>query len=65
MIRAKVLQNYAYTKKKLLDLGYTCIGNPSPILIVFIGNEIVSRLTSRLMMDEGVHVNGIEYPVVA
>jgi len=33
-------------------------------LIVFIGNEVVSRLVGRLMMDEGVHVNGIEYPIV-
>jgi glycine C-acetyltransferase len=41
------------------------MGIPCPILIVFIGNEVVSRLVSRLMMDNGVHVNGIEYPVVA
>jgi len=34
-------------------------------MIVYIGNEIVCRLVSRLMMDNGVHVNGIEYPVVA
>lgn len=34
-------------------------------MIVYIGNEIICRLVSRLMMDNGVHVNGIEYPVVA
>lgn len=34
-------------------------------MIVYIGNEIICRVVSRLMMDNGVHVNGIEYPVVA
>jgi len=29
-----------------------------------IGDEIISRLVSRLMMDEGIHVNGIEFPIV-
>jgi len=33
-------------------------------LIIFIGNELHSRIISRLMMENGVHVNGIEYPVV-
>jgi len=33
-------------------------------MIIYIGNEIILRLVSRLMMDNGVHVNGIEYPVV-
>ena len=28
------------------------------------GNEVVCRLVSRIMMDMGVHVNGIEFPVV-
>jgi 7-keto-8-aminopelargonate synthetase-like enzyme len=31
---------------------------------VYVGNEVVCRLVSRIMMDLGVHVNGIEYPVV-
>ena len=31
---------------------------------VLIGNEVISRLVCRIMMDKGVHVNGIEYPVV-
>lgn len=53
-----------FTKELLSKKGYECIGRPCPILIVFIGNEVVSRLVGRLMMDEGVHVNGIEYPVV-
>jgi glycine C-acetyltransferase len=34
-------------------------------MILYIGNEVICKLVARLMMDEGVHVNGIEYPVVA
>lgn len=33
--------------------GRKVFGNPCAILPVFIGNEIVSRLVSRLMMDMG------------
>lgn len=64
IIRAKVIENYKYAKERLMKLGYETIGQPSPILIVYIGNELICRIVCRLMMDNGVHVNGIEYPVV-
>ena len=57
-------ENYIYMRGRLEDKGHKIIGNPCAIMPVFIGNEIVSRLVSRIMMDKGVHVNGIEYPVV-
>lgn len=70
-LREKVLQNYHYLKGELEKNGRKVFGNPCAILPVFIGNEIVCRLVSRLMMDMGnfcitvgVHVNGIEFPVV-
>ena len=31
---------------------------------VFVGNEVVCRLVARIMMDLGVIVNSIEFPVV-
>lgn len=62
--REKVTENYNYVRKCLEDNGRTVLGNPGAILIVFVGNEVVCRLVSRIMMDMGVHVNGIEYPVV-
>jgi glycine C-acetyltransferase len=74
MLRKKVLENNYYLKNKLKDLGYKCIGNPSPILPVFVGGELQCKLVSRAMMDEGrliffhfegIHVNGIEFPVVS
>lgn len=52
-------------KKKFAEYGYTTIGNPSPIVPLWIGNEFVTRITARLMLDEGVIINPIEFPVVA
>ncbi len=59
-MRNKCLENYNYARALFESKGYKCLGYTSPILIVFVGNEFVSRILSRLMMDEGVHVNGIE-----
>lgn len=52
-LREKVLQNYYYLKGELEKNGRKVFGNPCAILPVFIGNEIVCRLVSRLMMDMG------------
>lgn len=62
--RKKVLENYNYLRAKLEAKGHQIFGNPCAIMPVFVGNEIICRLVSRVMMDLGVHVNGIEYPVV-
>eukprot|EP00178_Gracilaria_changii_P012679 TRINITY_DN35824_c0_g1_i1.p1 TRINITY_DN35824_c0_g1~~TRINITY_DN35824_c0_g1_i1.p1 ORF type:complete len:181 (-),score=8.93 TRINITY_DN35824_c0_g1_i1:88-630(-) len=62
--RKKVTENYMYLRGQLESKGHTVIGIPCAIMPVFIGNEVISRLVSRIMMDRGVHVNGIEYPVV-
>ena len=52
-LRKKVLENYHYLKNELAKNGRVVFGNPCAILPVFIGNEVVSRLVSRLMMDMG------------
>ena len=62
--RKQVLDDYDYLRRRLEEKGHKVYGNPSPILPLHVGNEIVCRLVSRLMMDNGIHVNGIEWPVV-
>ena len=47
------MNNYTYMREKLDAKGYTVFGNPCPILPLRVGNEIVCRLVSRTMMDEG------------
>jgi len=64
-LRKKVLQNCMYARQKFTEKGFKCIGNPSPILPVFVGNELVCRVLVKMMMEEGVHVNGVEFPVVS
>jgi glycine C-acetyltransferase len=53
-IRNKVLANYDYLRAKLEAKGYTIYGNRCPILPLKVGNEILCRLVSRTMMDEGI-----------
>ncbi len=60
LIRKKVIENYMYTKEKFNAKGFRVMGQPCPIMIVFIGDEVICRIVSRLLMDNGVHVNGIE-----
>lgn len=58
-LRRQVMENYNYLRAKLEAKGHKIFGNPCPILPLYVGNEIVCRLVSRIMMDTGVHVNGI------
>lgn len=62
--RKKVIENYHYLRSELERTGNRVFGQPCPILPLYVGNEFVCRMTSRLMMDNGIHVNGIEFPVV-
>jgi len=63
-LREKVMNNAIYLRKELTSRGYEVIGNPSPIVILLTGDELVSRVVSRLMLNCGVVVNGIEFPIV-
>jgi glycine C-acetyltransferase len=51
--RKKVLENYNYMRAKLEAKGHKIFGNPCAIMPVFVGNEVVCRLVSRIMMDRG------------
>ncbi len=52
-LRVKVIENYHYLRGELEKNGRKVFGNPCAIIPLFIGNEIVCRLVSRLMMDLG------------
>lgn len=64
LLRKKVIQNYVYLRDKLESKGYKVYGNPCPILPLYVGNEVVCKLVTRIMMDQGVLVNTIEFPAV-
>ena len=47
------------------DHGITCLGEPSPIVPVLVGNEAVARLAYRLLRNSGVMASLVEFPGVA
>jgi len=63
-LRKKLLDNAIYLREKLTEKGYEFLGNPSPIVIVMIGDELFCRILVRLLLDNNVIVNGIEFPIV-
>jgi len=63
-LRQKVMDNAIYLREQLTKRGFEVVGNPSPIVILLTGEELLSRIVTRLMLNSGVIVNGIEYPIV-
>lgn len=63
--RARCLANCKYIRERLEKEGYECIGEISPITIVFIGSEVKARAIGNFLYSSGVIVNPVEYPAVA
>ena len=53
LLRDKVLANCGYLRDKLTALGYEVLGRVSGFVCVKVGNEIVSRMIVRILMDNG------------
>lgn len=60
--RRLCLANSEYIRKKLTDAGFEVIGDPSPIVVVLIGSEFISRGIANLMYLEGFVINSVEFP---
>lgn len=52
-LRKQVVRNYNYLRAQLEQRGHKVFGNPCAVLPLYVGNEIVCRLISRIMMDKG------------
>ena len=63
--RERLMCNIVLLRQQLNDLGYTVLGNPSPIVPVVIGDARRSRIVVRETMGKGALVNLVEYPAVA
>lgn len=57
-----MLANCTYLRDLLISKGYEVLGRVSGFVCVKVGNEIVSRMIVRILMDNEVHVNNMEYP---
>jgi glycine C-acetyltransferase len=60
--RKRVYDNAVYLRAKLKEIGYELLGDPSPIVLVLIGSELLSRAIANMMYVEGIVCNSVESP---
>ena len=63
-LRADLLRNAVALRALLAGEGIACIGEPSPIVPVWIGLESATRIAGMLLAREQVFVNPMEFPGV-
>jgi glycine C-acetyltransferase len=63
-LRKRVLENATYLREKLNAVGIKTLGSPSPVVPVMIGDEKLIKVLARLMLDNGVLTNPMEFPAV-
>jgi 7-keto-8-aminopelargonate synthetase-like enzyme len=64
MLRADLLRNVDLMRQLLAAQGLHCMGTPSAIVPVLVGDEQVSRLVGKLLFRQSVFVNQVEFPGV-
>lgn len=57
-------ENTAYFRKEIVQLGFKILPGSHPIVPVMLGEAAIAQDMSRLLLDEGVYVRGLWYPVV-
>ncbi|WP_156116524.1 pyridoxal phosphate-dependent aminotransferase family protein [Massilia sp. 9096] len=63
-LRADLMRNVEGLRSLLAAEGLTCMGIASPIVPVLIGGEKASRLVGKLLFEQSVFVNQVEFPGV-
>jgi glycine C-acetyltransferase/8-amino-7-oxononanoate synthase len=64
-LRAALLRVAEATRESFSTTGIECLGIPSAIVIVPIGDESVARVATRALVERDVLVNVFEFPAVA
>jgi glycine C-acetyltransferase len=64
-LRERLMENTAYYRKGLTDLGLTVKGDLHPIVPVMVGDAALSQKISARMLEKGIFMVGFFYPVVA
>lgn len=60
----KLHQNTAYFRKEVKRLGFTILEGIHPIVPVMVGQASIAQDMSNQLLDAGVYVRGLWYPVV-
>jgi glycine C-acetyltransferase len=62
-LRAKLFLAINGLRDELTRLGLTCMGEPSPIVPLLIGNEKLARVAHRLVFERNVLAFMVEFPI--
>ncbi|MBK9206458.1 MAG: glycine C-acetyltransferase [Candidatus Obscuribacter sp.] len=60
----KLHQNTDYFRREVQRIGFTILPGVHPIVPVMVGEASIAQDMSNLLLDEGVYVRGLWYPVV-
>lgn len=63
VLRGRLFEAIHALRAELSARGLTCMGSPSPIVPLLIGNEKLARIANRLLFDRGVLAFMVEFPV--
>ena len=63
-LRLRSFDNILRLRAGFESRGIECLGNPSNVVPVMCGDETVAKITSRLLEEEGLIANLVEYPAV-
>ncbi|NVJ25896.1 aminotransferase class I/II-fold pyridoxal phosphate-dependent enzyme [Myxococcus sp. AM011] len=64
MLRAKAMENILALRAAFAERGVKCLGEPSNVVPVPLGDPKVARVASKLVFERGVFPNLVEYPAV-
>ncbi len=63
VLRGRLFAAIHALRDELTVRGLTCMGEPSPIVPLLVGNEKLARTANRLLFDRGVLAFLVEFPV--
>lgn len=63
-LREQLVQNSAYFRKKMTQLGFELVPGEHPIIPVMLGDAKLAKTFASKMLEEGIYVVGFSYPVV-
>ncbi|ATB31013.1 aminotransferase class I/II-fold pyridoxal phosphate-dependent enzyme [Melittangium boletus] len=63
VLRGRLFKAIHALRDELTRRGLTCMGSPSPIVPLLIGNEKLARIANRRLFDRGVLAFMVEFPV--
>ncbi|MCP3097747.1 aminotransferase class I/II-fold pyridoxal phosphate-dependent enzyme [Myxococcus sp. K15C18031901] len=63
-LRARALENIVALRGAFAERGVKCLGEPSNVVPVPLGDPKLARIASKLVFERGVFPNLVEYPAV-